>query len=914
MLYYLQLKRWIAVLLALTSSAVACRAEKTNSFSPEGVEAVKKRNPPPLSEPCFEVELESGSKDLQDGSSLVSVAWEEGDFSARPEMILLSDAFLPLPGMQLCSKTPNTALFRLKADRITNASLLLRDIEKNKVAFMSQLVVHPGQILNAGEVKGQTASQIRGLIEGELVEGISGKILELDKTFLIQPNGEWSSGPLPPGRWSVVLKSPAGETLSWHKVALEGSEFNSGAARLAYRSNFVTPLWTGVLTKPFAPFALSTEEKFTEMRISESPTFTNSFWMPLRSVLSWPISNNGQQSLFFQFRTIEREISTILSQQFRAELAADLESADAEVLNPNPSMIALIDENLKNSSAESQIITIDTLIRTVPPAGALQHSVTLDIDESSRVWVDINAPLKAVLPLTPNSCGQHQLYIRFRDVENRETSSLRRPWNVRCWDYDIPKSPLAPRYDHGATAFKFCYNGSNAGDSSVSCKGIVGAVESVGIFIWGGRNGDTLFSDGAMLRKFKAGWRWDLVPSNSALTARANPQIVAGRHHILVWGGEDSEGAPVQGSGLFLLAGDEWLGTLPGNAPAPRLHPTASFVNHMFPTDSLYLSGMFVVLGGETKHPVTGLPSPSKRISYLYESQGGYIASTNWNHADLQLSASRAGFGLDASGRVLWGAAGLGAPSIESGTDPELNSQMFVLASSSTTTNGVTSPTVYFSRYDSQSSRTGSLFGHLLVVERYRSPVVANITDLVESMNPCVFGGQKYTDALQTACEVIDVNEGQAKAYQPFCRRLFDSYNFAPVGRRSVCFRPSRVTTTDASGQPVTSLYAKNFFLPTSGAPPERRLLPRSSASLPDRSNPRLFIWSGLAPGGGEFLADGSIYEYTTNSWTPVTSFESPAPRNNHSATAMPSLKRVFIFGGLTASGASSQGAFYALP
>jgi len=913
MLFYAQLKTMTLVLVALTSLAVACRAEKTNSFSPEGVQAVMQRSSPPLSELCVEVELESGSRDLQDNSSFVSVAWEEGDFSARPEMVLLSDAYLPLQGEQLCSKTPNTALFRLMADGVTNASLLLRDVEKNKVAFVSQLVIRPGEILNLGEVKGQTASQIRGRIEGELVEGISGKILELNKTFPIQPNGEWSSGPLPPGRWSVVLKSPAGATLSWHKVALGSLEFNSGSAQLAQHSNFVTPLWTGVLTKPFAPLALSTEEKFTEMRISESSNFTNSFWMPLRSVVSWPISKNGQQSLFFQFRTIEREASSILSHQFRAELAGDLESADAEVLNPNPSMIALIDENLKNSSAESQIKAIDTLIRTVPPAGAVQHSVTLDIDESSRSWVDINSPLKASLPLTPNSCGQHQLYIRFRDAENRETSSLRRPWNVRCWDSEIPNSPLAPRYDHGATAFKFCYNGSNAGDSSVSCNGVVGAVESVGIFIWGGRNGDTLFSDGAMLRKFKAGWRWDLVPSNPALTARAQPQVVAGRHHILVWGGEDSEGSPVQGSGFLRLAGDEWIETLPGNEPVPRLHPTAAFVNHIFPNDGLYVSGLFVILGGETKDLVTGLPSPSNQLSYLYESQGGFIASTNWNHASLQLSASRAGFGLDASGSVLWGASGLGAPSGESGTDPELNSQMFVLASSSTTTGGVTSPSIYFSRYHSQSSRTGSLFGHLLVVERYRSPA-ASITDLVESMNPCVFGGQKYTDALPTVCEVIDVPSGQAKAYQSFCRRLFDSYNFAPVGRRSVCFRPSRVTTTDASGQSVQGLYAKNFFLPTSGAPSERRLLPRSSASLPDRANPRLFIWSGLAPGGGEFLADGSIYEYTTNSWTPVTSFESPAPRNNHSVTALPSLKRVFIFGGLTASGASSQGAFYALP
>jgi hypothetical protein len=892
---------------------LACsKAQNSTPLIPPVAEIAGAMRPSPTPSACFPVDTTSGFSATARNGAEVSIAWDEGTLSANTELVFLSEEEAPVEGLQLCSSTPNTAIFSATTTEILRGSLVVRDPALNKALKIEDLVLRPGESLNMGMVMSANGLAITGQLEGNPGGGTIGKITELNKTFPIQADGKWSTGPLPFGGWSVVIGNAAGQTLGWRKVLLQSESIDTGKSQLISKENLLTPLWTGVLTQPHAPLLLSAEERFIEMRIADNPAFINAFWMPLRSVFSWPVSINGLQTVFVQLRTADDVTSDVLVQQFRVELANILDTADAVVVQPVVSQFDVIDANLKLPEGSGlKKATLETEIRTIAPAGASQHSVNVDIDDAPRQWVNIDATLKATLPLTPQSCGRHSVYVRFKDTMGRQTQSLRREWNIRCWDKNLPPSPLAPRWDHSATAFKFCFNPTT--DAVLDC-GLSGAVESDGIFIWGGRNETQLFSDGALLRRFNDGWRWDAVPSNSALAARTNPKVVAGKNNILITGGEDLSGSPVSGQGIFRLSTQLWQGTTPSGAPTTLLNSTVAYIRHATPDDGFNIEGMFVIIGGETTNATTGLPAPSSNMGYVFESKNGLVQTT-WQTGSLGTYAfSRSGFGFDSSGKVLWLVSGLTGPSTESGTDPEQTSNIIAFFSAKktiTNTDGTTSdiPGLYTYLYTSGDSRVGSLNGHILVSQRFTSDnVYATALEYLETTNPCVFGGQKYTDALPKVCEVLEVLSGQPKSYQSFCRRLYDSYNFAPVGKRGVCFRPSSLTSTS----PVTK-YMKNFFLPMQGAPSERRLLPKSTASFPGVV-PRLFFWSGVSALGGEYLSDGAIYELLSNHWIPVTTFEAPPPRQHHTATALPDSDRVFIFGGRTAASPSALGVFYALP
>lgn len=901
----------------LAAGVISC--SEGNSFepvaSPDAGGIVLKPSPTATPAPvpeCREITTTAGFTAAPMGVAELSVTWDEGAFSQNAELSFISENQTPVNAQQPCSKTANAAMLTLNTDQLVRGSLVVHDATKNTAIQFNDLVLRPEVALNLGAVWSQNGFAIQGTVNGSLGTALVGKIIELNKTFAVSSAGQWSTGPLPPGRWSVQLRNAEGKTLTWQKLSLGNQNLSLGAAELKSNNNIVTPLWSGVLSEPTARLLLSGEEKFTEMRIADNSAFTNSFWIPFRSVVAWPVSANGQQALFAEFRAPDGSISPTLVHQFRVELAGDLESADAVVDNPVSSMFEVINFNLdlpSNSPLEKK--TIETRITTIPPAGATHHSVTVDVDDAPRQWVSTSTPIFASLSLSPQSCGRHHVYVRFKDSAHKQTASLRRDWNIRCWQ-EAPPPPLAPRFDHGATNFKFCFNKTT--DLATSCSS-ADAVESEGIFIWGGRDVSQIFSDGAVLRKFKTGWRWDKLPTNSALTARINPKIAAGKDNILVWSGESALGDAALSYGIFKISTFQWLNSTPTlpTEITPLLHSTVAYIKHGSTSDGLPLSGMFIVLGGETKNPTTDLPSPSDKFAYLYESDTGNVRSTWENYATIPDGAiSRSGYTLDASGRVLWVVSGLTQPTAASGTDPDLKSEIFAFVSGfETNGDGSKSPKPSMFRYPSDSSRVGALYGHVFVAHRYiKETTFATALDFIETMNPCIFGGQKYTDALPKVCEVIEVGSGQPKAYQSFCNRMYDSYYFAPVGKRSVCFKPASLTNAGGS----LTKYMRNFFLPMQGAPSERRLLPQSTASFPEAYNPRLFYWSGVAAAGGEFLADGSIYELTSNKWIPITQFEAPRPRNQHTATPLAEAQRAFIFGGRTAIGASNEGVFYALP
>jgi hypothetical protein len=875
---------------------------------------------------CLTVEKTTGlSETLRDGAE-VSVAWDSGAFSAQQELVLLDELNRAIPDQQqICTNDVNTALISVNLTQLKRASLVIRDRETKNAIRLDELVLRPKHTTRLGLVLARAGRSISGQLTGNLGTEPAGKIVELNKSFFVNADGSWTTGPLPAGKWSIVLTNKDGRSLAWHQIFVDRTDINVGAAELKSNTNLITPLWSGILHSPYAAFLLSAEERFTEMRIADNPVFANSYWTPLRSVISYPIHENGLQNVFVQFRTPERLASDSLVHSFRVELAGVLETADAVLDPPVSSMFDIIDFNLPLNSSSPLIKNfVQATVNTIPPVNATHHSVTVDNDEAPRNWISVSSPLSVSLPLSPQSCGTHQIYVRFRNAVGLQTQSLRREWSIRCWQNDLPPSPLSARYDHGAAAFKFCYN--SVSDLPVHC-GTTNAVESDGVFIWGGRNDTQFFADGAMLRKFKNGWRWDILPANTDLTARTHPRIVAGENNILVFGGEDSGGQPASGMGLFRISTQGWRSTtslpLAGSTPPSRLHSTLAYVKQMNgPTN---VSGSFIILGGEDAFPSSGPPTPKQELSYLFEYKVTESEpATNefpsgWTMQTTNRSFSRGGRGFSSNGQIFWMVGGLGLNDTESGSDPQLSSEMIAFVSGPDDVNP-SNPKLYLYIYASPSERVGSLYGHVFVTER---PTNDNSTfsmlEYLQTTNVCVFGGQKYTDALPKICEVIEVNSGQPKAYQSFCNRLYDSYLFGPFGRRSVCFHPTFTTQsgTLSDGTPVTNekkKFMRNFYLPMNGAPAERRLLPQSTAAFSGLLNPRLFFWSGLSATGGEYLSDGAIYEFTSNVWFPVTAFEAPQPRNNHTATALGDSGRVFIFGGKTPAGASKEGVFYAIP
>jgi hypothetical protein len=887
-------------------------------------EAVSKTNVP--SQQCLTVDKTTGFAETLRDTADVSVAWEPGAFSAKHEVILLNEQNKPIPNQtQVCTTDSTSALISVNLTEITRASLVVRDRESKHAIRMDDLILKPKHISRLGLVLAKEGRSVSGQLTGNMGTDPRGKILELNTAFNVGPDGNWATGPLPAGNWSISITNSEGHTLSWHKVFVDSADVNVGAAELKSKINLVTPLWSGVLNNPYAAFLLSAEEQFTEMRVADNPVFMNSYWTPLRSLISYPVQENGLQGVFVQFRTPERLESDILIKNFRVELAGVLDSADATLTPSVSSMPEIIDFNKPLDISDPLYKKfIHSTVSTVPPANATQQSATIDNDEAPRNWLAVNSPLTVSLPVSPQSCGTHHVFVRFRNADGAQTQSLRREWNIRCWQNDLPPSPLSARFNHGAAAFKFCHISGT--DTPVHC-GASNAVESDGVFIWGGRNLTQHLADGAMLRKFNSGWRWDMLPANPSLEARIKPRIVAGKNNILVIGGEVADGTPASGFGVFRLSSGTWRpptsSPLTGSLPPERIHSTVAFVKQLNGPSNV--NGAFIVAGGESAFPESGSPTAKEELSHIfeYESTPADNAETEfpsgWTLQATNRGFSRNGRGFNSTGQIFWMVGGLGKVDAESDPDPQLSSEMIAFVSGPNSSNS-SLPQLYIYIYASPSERVGSLYGHVFVTER---PTNDNTTfsmmDYMETTNVCVFGAQKYTDALPKICEVIEVGGGQPKAYNSFCNRLYDSYLFGPFGRRSVCFRPTATTQTGTltDGTPVANelkKFMRNFYLPMNGAPAERRLSPDSTASFSGLLNPRLFFWSGVSATGGEFLSDGAIYEFTSNNWFPVTTFEAPQPRNDHTATALKDAGRVFIFGGNTPSGISNQGVFYAIP
>ena len=242
-----------------------------------------------------------------------------------------------------------------------------------------------------------------------------------------------------------------------------------------------------------------------------------------------------------------------------------------------------------------------------------------------------------------------------------------------------------------------------------------------------------------------------------------------------------------------------------------------------------------------------------------------------------------------------------------SGLDFDLTADLLSFSFATDQETGSTS--LFHRRYQTQSSRTGALNGHAFVLMREQPGKSSyTIDELIEDQSVCVFGATKFSDALPQICEGLDA-DGKVKLHQPFCRRIYDSYLFAPTGKLGLCFEPKRAENGSDTG------HLGNFTLALERAPRERKLDPESTVGINSRSfSGGLFLWSGLSPTGGEYLSDGAFFFANNNKWVPVTQFQAPAPRYKHTASFIREHNRILIWGGKTAAGLSAEGAFYAVP
>ena len=428
---------------------------------------------------------------------------------------------------RLCTTKAETVLLSLPAgaQRIT---ILARDRSLGRIFILENMPSYSGVRAHFGILKGSPAASFRGNVNADSSVGVTGLIEELKWTFDVPAQGEWTSGVLPHGQWSLVIRDTEGRTSRWTKVILEDNDHSLGALNLSTEVNSFAPLWQGILKQPAAPLLLNAQSSYSEMRVSADPSFMNSFWMPFRQVLNFPILASGKYRLFAQFRAPDGSESPILMSEFTAQVLSLNNQADAVVSAP------LV-------GVESP----ETTIVTTPPPDAVEHSVTVDVEDLPRSWTSLANPLSVKLQASLESCGHHVLYIKFRDAAGVESPSLQRSLDVRCWEKNLPLSPLAARYEQGSVALTLSTEPGAENDA---------------VFIWGGRNATQLFADGAILKKVDGSWTWQsLPPAPAELTARNKPTVVAGKNHVLVWGGEDLNGNPVSGWAFYNFRNNQWI-------------------------------------------------------------------------------------------------------------------------------------------------------------------------------------------------------------------------------------------------------------------------------------------------------------------------------------------------------------------
>ncbi len=860
---------------ALTAFLVIACGNKNNQSAPISnvVAPVAKIEIPSgeLVDPeCVRISETVGNLSIADNERQISFILDEVISTKDVETAVLSNTGQLLSSRRLCTSKAESVLLSLPAGA-QRVSILARDRSLGLTFSLENIPTISGMRSNYGRLQGRRSASFNGSVELTQGSSLTGIIEELNWRFDIVNSSVWSSGALPPGQWSIGIRDSTGRTARWSKMLLGDKDLSLGGLNLLTEEHRFSPLWSGVLNTTSATFLLSTQPAFNEMRISSDPAFINSYWMPIRQIFTLPIQSSGKYRVFAQFRASDGNESPILMSEFTAQVLNLSNLADAVVSNP---LVGVEDPQ--------------TTVVTTPPPGAVEHSVTVDVEDLPRNWMPVATPLVVQLKANLEACGRRILYIKFRDSAGRESPSLQRNLDVRCWEKSLPTSPLAARYEHGATALTLSTDPDAQRDA---------------VLIWGGRNTNQVFSDGAILKKVGDAWTWQALPSPPAeLTPRTKPNIVVGKNHVLIFGGEELNGQPATGWAFFNFRNNQWIsqsttGNSFGGTPPPAIKNAAGGYVKVTNTDRT--EGAFLIVGGELSDQTI-----SDKWYTLVEPSGGFGTPRNWEQHTLKRAVSRAGYNQAALTSLFFIHSGLSTPSgapgssqpDASGSAPELSGDIQAFAFSYKTATSTHEFHNY--QFKSHDSRTGALNGQLMILSRPEAGE-KQWDEAIELHKICVYGGQTYTDELPN----MSLPEG-------FGLRVGDAYFFAPIGRIGICFQP---TGAVSSGTEIG--YLKNYYLQMSGAPSARRLLRTSAVAVSSATySGGLFFWSGLAVTGGEYLSDGAMYYSSHDKWVPISHFEAPAPRNMHSAVYMVGQKRILIWGGLTAQGPSAEGAFYVIP
>lgn len=878
------------LLLVVCAACFALSCGKKNSKKPLATDVLDTQMETgnevnPVNEKCTSLAAQANSQALPYDKSEIGLILREISESPDVEFILLDPVGKRLNAKRLC--TNSAASILLQSDiQEDNATLMIRENVSKKLFMIENAKLQIGKRVIYGETQGSSGFQFIGKINNLDSGGATGAIEELGWKFNVGSNGSWQSGPLPFGNWSISIKDSIQNSAKWMQLPLNNTDVQLGNVRLTPSGFALIPLWEGMLIEANAYFLMSSPIESVEMRISLDPTFNNSFWAPFRQIAQIEIPSSGKHQVYAQLRNFEGKESDIILQEINAEVLTLTAQADASIATETVS-----------------IDTPTTTITTTPPPGATQQSATIDAEELPRAWVDTSTPIPLSVPKSAASCGRHTVYIRFRNALGIESKSMTRTFNVRCWENNLPAGPLAARYEHGAAAVKL------NGESSEN-----------GVFIWGGRNSNQLFNDGAILKLEGGNWTW-VALSPSPLSSRTQPKIIAGKNHVMIFGGFDLAGNSVSDWGFYDLRTNTWItegdfdaatkGTPPVNLKNAAVGYT---VDLALPNNN----GAFFIVGGE----VQGQPT-STAVSEFYYSileRNGDLERV-WTRQTAPKAVSRTNYARGAHEGFLFVHSGITTPSgfadppdySKSGSDFELSGDLQVF---SFYTNEPNAPVFITRLYKSNDSRTGALNGHSFVLLRQQPDNTILIPDstietkayaLIEKHAMCIYGAQKYSDQFPNSC--TGTLDGKIKLHLPFCRRIYDSYLFAPVAKLGVCFNAKPPPTE------LDPAYLSNFYLAISDAPAERRLEPQSAVSINSATmRGGVFYWSGISATGGEFLSDGKIYFSSDDRWVPITQFEAPSPRNNHSATYIKMHKRILIWGGQTATGITNSGAFYAIP
>lgn len=833
----------------------------------------------PTDEPlkCTDVPALSQTIEISDRFSEIALTLNDPGQEILIQSTLMDSAHDPIPIIESCVQNPGTVLLRASVQE-PDVRLYLQEQVSRRIFVLDGIQLKRGKRINFGVVQGQPGASFAGTISPAAQVPMHGEIVELGWSFAIADDGTWSSGALPAGVWSVKINNSAGQTAQWMKMQIDKADVSLGAGKFAESEFEFAPLWAGSLTEPKASFLFTAHQRYVEMRMSLEPGFENTFWIPFRQIARVSIPTQGKHHVFAQLRTLEGEVSEVLVHELVSEGLSLSEQTDAA--------LALQTVYVDNPT---------TTITTIPPPEATHHSVTVDIEELPRTWLPVSTPLPLGVLADLNSCGRHTVYIRFRKDNGPESPSLTRTFNVRCWEKDLPNSPLEPRFAHGAEGLNLSVaEGSDA------------------VFIWGGRDSTQMFNNGAILKKVSGQWTWQVLPAApSALTPRIRPKIIVGKNHVLVIGGEDLAGNAVSGWAFFSLTSNAWIdsttftsGGALTNAPPALKNSAVAYIDDLANRSN----GAFYLAGGE----LNGQPKETTISGFVY-----YLIELNgslnkvWRRYSLPKAVSRATFSRGSDPGFLFLHSGITTPSGSSadyslsGSEFEMSSDLQVLYFY--ISGGYLYPSTAI--YSATDSRTGALNGHSFLFTQINPPgSYASAEDFIKLQIMCVYGARKYTDEFPQACSgTID---GQVREHTKFCRRMYDSYFLAPTARLGICYRPK-------PGDIENEGSLENFYLSMQNSPSERILRPESSVKFNSAnvniSNLNLFYWSGLSPTGGEYLSGGKIYYAKLDSWVPITDFEAPSPRVDHGSVFLGEYKRLLIWGGLTSSGPSSGGAFYAV-